>query len=60
VLKGGSSVNIIELLRIRNGLQDLRQLIRCLNLIHGRRLKSAGRSVLKTKSAEKRYDMVIA
>jgi hypothetical protein len=60
MFKGGSSVNISELLRIGNGLQDLRQVMRCLTSIHGRRLKGAGRGVVKAKSVENRYDMVIA
>ena len=52
-------VNIVELLWIRNGLQDLRQLGRCLNGIHGSGLKSSGRGVLKTKSVEERDDVIV-
>ena len=35
MLQRGLGVNIRELLRVGNGLQNLRQLSRCLNLIHG-------------------------
>ena len=43
-------MNFRELLRIGNGLQNLRQMIRCLNSVHGWRLESAGRSVVKRPS----------
>jgi hypothetical protein len=51
------SVNIRELLRIGDGLQDLRQVIRCLNSIHGRRLDSACRCVMQAKGLQNRHDM---
>lgn len=47
-----------ELLRIGNGLQDLGQVLCSLHSIHGRRFKSAGRGMLKTKSLKNRHDMV--
>lgn len=49
MLKGSLRVNVRELLRIGNGLEDLRQVPRCLISIHGRGLKSAGCGVLKAK-----------
>jgi hypothetical protein len=58
VLKDSLSVKIRELLRIGNGLQDLRQLIRCLTSIHGRRLESAGRGVVKAKSLKNRHNII--
>ncbi len=38
------SVYLGELLRVGNGLQDLGQVIRCLNSIHGSRLERSGLS----------------
>jgi hypothetical protein len=58
MLKESLSVNFRELLRIGNGLQDLRQVIGRLSSIHGRRLKSAGRGMVKTKSLKNRHDII--
>jgi hypothetical protein len=58
MLEDSLRVNVSELPRIRDSLQDLRQVMRCLNSIHGRRLKSASRGVLKAKSLKNRDDII--
>src|SRR5438876_2387750 len=60
VLKGRLSVDIAELLRIGDGLQDLRQSLRCLNTIHRWRLERTCCGILKPESSEKRHDMIVA
>ena len=59
MLQGSLSVDFRELLRIGKCVQHLRQVIRCLNAIHGRRLEGASRRMVKAKSLKNR-DNVIA
>ena len=59
MLEKSLSVDLGELLRISDGLQDLRQVIRCLSSIYARRLESAGRGVMKAKSLKNRYDVIL-
>jgi hypothetical protein len=58
MLQESLSVNFRELLRIGNGLQDLRQVLRRLRSIHGRRLKSTRRGMVETKSLKDRHDII--
>jgi hypothetical protein len=58
MLEGSLTVHVRELLRIGNGLQDLRQVMRCLKSINGRRLERAGCGVVKAKSLKNRHDVI--
>ena len=58
VLEDGLSVNFRELLRIGDGLQDFRQVIRGLQSVHSRRLERAGRGVLKAEGLKYRHDVI--
>jgi hypothetical protein len=59
MLKSGLSVNIRkQLLRIGNGVQDLRQVMCRLNSIEGRRLEGAGRGVVKAERLKNRHDVI--
>jgi hypothetical protein len=49
MLQDSLGVNLRELLRVGNCLQDLRQVLCCSNAIHGSRLERAGSGMMKAK-----------
>jgi hypothetical protein len=60
VFESSLGIYVVELLGVGDRLENIRQLTRRLNGIHGRRFKRPGRGVLEPKGSEEWDDVMIA